>query len=223
MIHIAHPFIGRNICHPKHLRHDISFYHHGILGQKWGVRRYQNKDGTLTSEGKKHYNKTAYLEDSKKELENFKGKLEDLKKKKFSDIWDKYSEYEKLEQDVAEYMDSVRTNVKFDERPYWADSNYRTLWQCQFIGEDQYLLSIEDSIDKLDYHVPHWDGRDYKLQDLDEVESWLGDDSPEYKKIVQDAEKARDDYIKDNGYSEAYQLSNEYLNLLDEIRKGGDL
>ena len=27
-------------------------YHHGILGQRWGVRRYQNKDGTLTSLGK---------------------------------------------------------------------------------------------------------------------------------------------------------------------------
>ena len=27
-------------------------YHHGVLGQKWGVRRYQNKDGSLTAAGK---------------------------------------------------------------------------------------------------------------------------------------------------------------------------
>lgn len=30
-------------------------YHHGIEGQKWGVRRFQNKDGTLTDEGKERY------------------------------------------------------------------------------------------------------------------------------------------------------------------------
>ena len=29
--------------------------HHGILGMKWGVRRYQNKDGTLTAAGKERY------------------------------------------------------------------------------------------------------------------------------------------------------------------------
>lgn len=32
-------------------------YHYGTKGQKWGVRRYQNQDGTLTPEGKERYNK----------------------------------------------------------------------------------------------------------------------------------------------------------------------
>ena len=33
-------------------------YHHGVKGQKWGVRRYQNKDGSLTPAGKnRNYNK----------------------------------------------------------------------------------------------------------------------------------------------------------------------
>lgn len=35
--------------------HDYYISHHGIKGQKWGIRRYQNPDGTLTEEGKKRY------------------------------------------------------------------------------------------------------------------------------------------------------------------------
>lgn len=31
-------------------------YHHGIKGMKWGVRRYQNPDGSLTAEGKRRRN-----------------------------------------------------------------------------------------------------------------------------------------------------------------------
>ena len=39
----------------KYMSYALELYHHGIIGQKWGVRRYQNSDGTLTSEGKIRY------------------------------------------------------------------------------------------------------------------------------------------------------------------------
>ena len=34
-------------------------YHYGVKGMKWGVRRYQNKDGSLTNAGKKRYSKES--------------------------------------------------------------------------------------------------------------------------------------------------------------------
>lgn len=40
--------------------------HSGIKGMKWGVRRYQNKDGTLTPEGKKRYERDIAENNAKK-------------------------------------------------------------------------------------------------------------------------------------------------------------
>ena len=40
-----------------HLISEEYLAHHGILGQKWGIRRFQNKDGSLTNAGKSRYQK----------------------------------------------------------------------------------------------------------------------------------------------------------------------
>lgn len=49
---------------------ESELYHHGIKGMKWGVRRYQNSDGSLTAAGKKRYT-------------NSDGSLNEKGKKKF--------------------------------------------------------------------------------------------------------------------------------------------
>lgn len=61
--------------------------HHGIKGMKWGIRRYQNKDGTLTAAGKKRYNKEVErLKNERKTLNNQKrtqaklDKLDEMRK-----------------------------------------------------------------------------------------------------------------------------------------------
>lgn len=44
----------------------MEIYHHGIKGQKWGIRRYQNKDGTLTEAGQKRYDRDVRENNAKK-------------------------------------------------------------------------------------------------------------------------------------------------------------
>ena len=62
---------------PKKKRGDMHYelYHHGILGMHWGIRRFQNEDGSLTAAGKKRYGNTDpnywKTKEGKKEIRKF--------------------------------------------------------------------------------------------------------------------------------------------------------
>ena len=66
-------------------------YHHGVIGMKWGIRRYQNKDGTLTAAGKKRYDK---------EMEKVKEQQKILKNKERTQA--KLDKLEAMKKDVAD-------------------------------------------------------------------------------------------------------------------------
>lgn len=57
-------------------------YHHGILGMKWGVRRFQNKDGTYTNAGKARRNKIQTEEPSNQSNNAGTKTISKLKKEK---------------------------------------------------------------------------------------------------------------------------------------------
>lgn len=101
--------------------------HHGVTGQKWGVRRYQNKDGSLTPEGRKR----LFRAGSKHRA-------------KFVNSYEKYLEAKKTSDSSKKFSDNIKTwltrNVANDQlNSLWYDAKRQAM--LHFDGESMVALN----------------------------------------------------------------------------------
>lgn len=107
-------------------RKELYLAHHGILGQKWGVRRYQNEDGSLTPAGKSRYLK--YKSGKMKEPygidEKAYKKWIDKDMTENPNNYGRLTEEQKKKYDYAAQVERVKFLTKFEKDMYYDDATW---------------------------------------------------------------------------------------------------
>ena len=136
-----------------HARND-DVLHFGVLGMKWGVRRYQNKDGSLTEAGKKHYGYNDLLKNDKGATVLKKGSTvqrvsdtDETNKERKDGSTHTYISYTDLDNFKYKQFSTALGGHNFTlESPLGYVSNYE-------LKEDVVIPSLQKQIDKATEHV----------------------------------------------------------------------
>lgn len=201
-------------------------YHYGVKGQKWGVRRYQNADGTLTDLGKKRYysdeDNRAMLDEARstnlhvgnvKEISEAGGFL----KKQADVVMDNYSKYEKAvmtEYPTLHKNDKFIADVKNRLGKEMADlakedSDYRDLYEMEV--EDHVFdcyknyISSETTALRKNFYNSYNTYADNVFNMADQIVGEYGDEKLSRKGLL----KSQDVRYKDAVFNTLRSLSDE--------------
>ena len=144
-------------------------YHHGIKGMRWGVRRFQNKSGSLTPAGKKRYS-----DDDRKTQVSGKGeKVFNALKKGANGALDKASDDNFFNSDSIFSEKSMKTQSRIDRTRDAINSlDYKTLTSKDGSKHlvDAGKKFLRDSLDDADdrsFFNDDWDTREEKKKRRD--------------------------------------------------------
>lgn len=202
------------------LYYESELYHHGIKGMKWGVRRFQKKDGTLTPSGKKRY---ADDDSTKETKSKHRQKLEaryreqGMTKQQAEKAAEKRIKTEKIIAGTAALtVTAAAAYVAHKQIKYRADGIIKSGTKMQVISAekdknlDRAFYTAYDEKDKTKYkglygdHLSKWKGEAHKIT--------LNADSN--VKIVS-RKKAEDTFIdlykNDAEFRDAFHKSNEIM------------
>jgi hypothetical protein len=156
--------------------------HWGVVGMKWGVRRYQNKDGTLTKAGQKRYTK---------EMEKLKAEQKVLSNKKRTQA--KIEKLNSLRKSIDDQKREIGSNGKTSEKAKDVKTNKRTL-------KDLSDAELRDKVNRLELE------RRYK--DLAKNEEQVNQGKSFAKKYAGEAAKK---IILDNAVDVVSQAVKHYM------------
>ena len=159
---------------------DLVLYHHGIKGQRWGVRRYRNEDGSLTAKGKKRYLKKYEKAFAKydKDLGKAEGRLRMAAYNKTADEYNshKIDEYNKMHNVndpnyVSDYVKQLKRDVDkaFDSMALDFTVNNKHFKEAHSIAEKYGLYSVEGIAKDNHDAVVSWANRVLKNNNVNAV------------------------------------------------------